>query len=190
MGCGGSKQPGDDNRPAIPLEPQPHPGPQAPSRRGPQTARAPGGSKAPSRRGSRAPSPRASGGRRSTAPSRRASRASSPTKAASHRASRTSSPTGSKDPSRKGSRPPSQRGSRQPSRQGSPGPSAPRTRHRSDRPRASVPLSILEELPAEDGTIRNEIGVLDSYIEQHVVKFYRSESDRRGISLRRRIADT
>ena len=51
-------------------------------------------------------------------------------------------------------------------------------------------MSTLEELPAEDGTIRNEIAVLDSYIDQHVVKFYRSESDSRGTPLRRRIAET
>jgi hypothetical protein len=50
-------------------------------------------------------------------------------------------------------------------------------------------LSPLEEVAVEDRTIRHEISVLGAYIEQHVVKFYRSQSDSRGIPIRRLIAE-
>jgi hypothetical protein len=50
-------------------------------------------------------------------------------------------------------------------------------------------LSPLEEVAVEDKTIRHEISVLSAYIEQHAVKFYRSQSDSKGIPIRRLIAE-
>jgi hypothetical protein len=43
---------------------------------------------------------------------------------------------------------------------------------------------------ADDETIRNEISILNAFIDQHVIAFYSSETDSTGVPIRRRIAET
>ncbi len=83
---------------------------------------------------------------------------------------------------------PSRHGSRAGSRRPSAGPSSAHGRHGHERRREQ--LSTLEEQPPEDDTIQHEISTLNTFIDQHAQSYYPSQSDGRGISIRRLIGET